>query len=379
MGKKICSDLADFGREAAGKMRTKVLFLVFLFVLSLFCCYTYRIFPVHAQNISEPVKEVPIEGIVAESAKDAAAAKGPAEEKFVGEFYGVPVPEQNYVFIRSVIAIFGNKFGKQPTTPEEIEDVVWEQLLMSFDAFRRNIEVSQEEIDAEILKVLGSEQVMFDWKKDPEAYAKWLKEKTGETPDLFGNQMKHLIQMQKLREAVMAEIAPEVAEEEIHRAFLNEKSSLDVELVKFESEEDAKDFYNKVKAKPQAWEDEKAKRPKDFRRPGGVTCQFLIDFWAIPSDDQLKMVKMKSGEFYGPAPMYKGSGVFKVMGSTAADETKYAELKDRYKEKVEVGKKFEGLKDWLKKLKEEANMKKYPAKEKADAPLEKTGEGGKDE
>ncbi|MBI5124304.1 MAG: hypothetical protein HZA72_02680 [Candidatus Omnitrophica bacterium] len=167
-----------------------------------------------------------------------------------------------------------------------------------------------------------------------------------------------MIQLQKLKEQVMQSLEPAVTDEEAFQGFLNENSSLDVELVQFDAEKDAQDLYNKVSADESVWEKEKAKRPKDFRRPGGVTCQFLIDFWNISGKALQEMVKMKPGEFHRPEPVYKGWGVFKVLGSTQADETKFKEVENRYYEKVKAGKRYEGFNEWFENLKKEANVKK---------------------
>jgi len=293
------------------------------------------------------------------------------QKTYVGGFFDTQVPEQNYLFIKGVIAVFGNKFGKQPKSAQETEEVVWDQLLMSFEAFRRGITVSQEEVDDEVNKILQSERVTFDWKKDKEAYEKWVKGKTNEPASFFENQIRHMIQLQKLKEQVMQAIEPTVTDEEAFQGFLNENSSIDLELAQFDAKEDAVSFYDKVKSDPDAWEKEKSKGGKDFRRPGGVTCQFLIDFWKIPEKALQEMVKLKPGEFYKPETIYKGWGVFKVLGSKAADETKFNDIKERYYEKIKAGKRYGGFNEWFENLKKEANIKVFPLDERTEKPLEK--------
>ncbi|MFA5146884.1 MAG: hypothetical protein WC515_05910 [Candidatus Omnitrophota bacterium] len=288
-------------------------------------------------------------------------AKEEEQLKFVGTFYDTRVPEQNYFFIKSVISVFGNKFGKQPKTPEEVEEAVWDQLLMSYEAFRRGITVNQEEVDGEVDKILQAERVAFDRKSDRAGYEKWVKEKTNEPIALFENQIRHMIQLQRLKEEVMKAIEPEVTDAEALQGFLNENSSLDVELVQYDLEKDAGMWYNKAIMDPASWDKEKAARPKDFRRPGGVTCQFLIDFWGIPEKALQEMVRMKPGEFHKPEPIYKGWGVFKVLGSTAADGSKFEEVKERYREKVKAGKRYTGYGEWFEKFKKDANIQIYPA------------------
>jgi hypothetical protein len=283
-----------------------------------------------------------------------------------GSFFNMPVPEENYYFIKSVLMVFGNKFGPQPSTEKEKEDVVWDQLLLSFEAFRRNIIVTQEEVDAEIGKLLGAEGVTFDRKKDNAAYEKWLKERVNEPATLFENQVRHLIQIQKLKEEIMRGIDVPVADSEAFQAFLNENSSLDVELVQYDLEKDAGAFYNKVRSDSKAWDKEKEKRPGDFKRPGGVTVQFLLDFWKIPSSAQHEMVGMKPGQFHKPEPIYKGWGVFKMLGSKKADQSAWnAKTKEHYAEKIKAANRYEGYNEWFKQVKKEADIKIYKVMENA--------------
>ena len=38
--------------------------------------------------------------------------------EFAGEFFAMPVPLENYYFVKGVIMVFGNKWGPQPKTQE---------------------------------------------------------------------------------------------------------------------------------------------------------------------------------------------------------------------------------------------------------------------
>jgi len=281
------------------------------------------------------------------------------ENPVIGQIFGSPVPAGNYYFVRSALAVFGNKWGPQPKTQDEAEDAIWEQLVLSFESFRRNIVVKIEERDQEISRMLEAQKVAFDWKKDRPAYAKWVKEKTGEEAELFENQISHLLQLQKLRNAVMEEMNPSVSDEEAHQAFRNEQNSIELELIQFDDQAAAQDFYNKVSRTPKAWDDEKAKTPDKFKRPGFVTLIFLMDFWKITSDDLYKMMKLASGSIYPPSAIYKGYGVFKVLNKKEADEAGYEKMKYSYHDKVAAMKKYDALGEWIKKLKQDANIQIY--------------------
>lgn len=284
---------------------------------------------------------------------------GQPKEKteFAGEFFGAPVPIGNYYFVKSVITVFGNRFGAQPQTAQELEDCVWDGLLLSYEAFRRNIAVSQEEIENEIAKIIKDEKAEFDWKKDRDAYVQWVKKRVNEPVELFENQIRHLIQLEKLRKEAMDGINPEVSEEEAYQEFLNEYNTLGIELVQFDELKGARDFYQKTEKNSRFWDKEKEKRPKDFKRPGFVALEFLMEMWKLPKDAVYKMMQMEIGIIYPPTSIYKGYGVFKILEKRPADETKYPQLKQSYFEQIKMKKKYDGFNSWLKDLKQSANIK----------------------
>jgi hypothetical protein len=278
----------------------------------------------------------------------------------VGEFFGVKVPANNYYFIRNAVLVFGNKRGPQPKTEKEIEDVVWEQLLLSFIAYQENVTVNPDELDKEIEKTIASAGANFNWKKDTKVYEAWLKEKVNEPPAIFESQMRHLIQLEKLRKHMMDKIEPPVTDEEAYQVFLNESGRLSIELAFFDDELKADEFYKNVSRKANVWEQEKKKRPSDFKAPGAVSIAYLIDLWGIPQDAATKMMKKNAGEFYPPRPVAKKFAVFKVLDKHAANESDYTKLKESYVEKVKIQKKFDGYNVWLKSVKQAANIKIYP-------------------
>ncbi len=284
-----------------------------------------------------------------------------SKNEFAGEFsaYGVKVPLGNYYFVKQAISVFGSRFGEAASTAEQLEDRVWTQLLLSYEAFRRNITVTAAELNDELDKTLKSEKAPFDRGKDAAAYEKWVKDKTGETVEMFENQLRHLIQLEKLRTQVMDGIVPTVTLEEAHQEFLNEYNTLELELVQFDELKDAQDFYRKMQ-KPSLWVKEGKKNPKFAKRPGFVSLEFLINMWKIPKDDCYKMLGEKIDSIYPPTPIYKGYGVFRVLQKRLAEEQEFTKLKDSYFKQVELIKKYEGFNAWLKKLKEEAGIKVYP-------------------
>ena len=296
---------------------------------------------------------------LAEEPQSQETGRHPTQVEYVGKFFDLEVPAENYVFIKGGLVLFGNKFGAMPKSLEEEEDCIWEQLLLSYEAHRRGIIVVQEEINNEVQNTLQADKVAFDWRKDKEAYEKWIKEKTNASSVLFENLIRHNLQIQKLREQVMESLTVTVSEKEARQEFLNEHNAISVELVEFSRKKEAQAFYVAAKANPKFWEQEKDKRPADFRRPGFVSLEFLMDIWMFPKDDLYRMIRMNIGSFYPPIHIYKGYGVCRILEVRPAETKEFKGLKDSYYAQLRERKKYAGLGEWFEGLKRQAKIIRY--------------------
>lgn len=290
--------------------------------------------------------------------------RGEAKEppKLAGELFGVQVPLQNYLFVKGVLAVFGNRGGPLPKTSEEAERYAWDQLLLSYEAFRRGIVVDKEEVEREIDRMLQSDKLEIDRQKDRDAYERWAREKAGEPAELLENQIRHLLQIEKLRTVIMESIEPQVKDSEAYQEFLNEHNNLGVELVEFDAENNAGKFYREVKKNPKRWDEEKTKMPNNFKRPGSVSLEFLIDIWGFPKDAAYRMMSMGQGDVHPPAPIYRGYAVFKVLDKSAADKSLYKKQKKSYYDQVRRRKRYEELGRWFEDFKKMSNLKVYDIK-----------------
>ena len=296
-------------------------------------------------------------GVFAQDKSGAPAGK----EELIGEFSGwnAPVSFNNYYFVKGTIMVFGTRWGAPPQNEQELEDRVWEQLVLSYEAFRQGIQVDDKELDEEMDKMLKAEKLAFDWRKDKTAFGAWVKDKTRENPETFSFQLRHLIQLEKLRKKMLDGFKPEVSEEEARNEFINEYNTIELELKQFDQLKDAETFYQKMRD-PKLWEQEAKKDPKFFQHPGFVSFEFLINMWKIPKPDLYKMLKMEIDSIYPPIPVYKGFGVVRILKKRPADPAEFTKVKDSYFKQVEMLKKYDLLNDWLKKLKDQAGIKIYP-------------------
>lgn len=168
------------------------------------------------------------------------------ESQIAGEFFGIPVSAGNYYFAKRVVMTFSAKWRGSPKDEAELEELVWQELLFSYEVFSRGITASDNEIDSEIENILKSNQVDFSFRVDKEKYQQWVKEKLGVPIEAFRNQMEHLVKLEKLRNQIIDSFNPEVTDAEAVEKFLNEYNTLMVELKQFDDKALAEEFYAKT-------------------------------------------------------------------------------------------------------------------------------------
>jgi len=286
-------------------------------------------------------------------------------QDIAGTFFGKPVSRANYMVILRAVLSFQTPWGGIPRDREQAEKRVWDDLILSYEAHRRQITVGKKELEEKITETLKGNDVSFNWKESPQEYEKWVKDTLNAPVELFENQMRHLVQIKKLRDQIFDSINPSVTEEEAFQEFLNEQNSLSVALAEFDTLEEAQQFYEQVKNDPDAWEKAAKKDresiPEDrmFRKPGFVALEFLIEMWKFPRKAVFDMIEMEIGEIYPPEPIYEGYGVFKILDVRRADESNFSKRKESYFKQLRSRKKYNGFKDWLSNLRKNADIQIY--------------------
>jgi len=302
-----------------------------------------------------------VTGLRGEELENQPIAQVAPQTVFAGRLFDIQVPMDNYWFVKGALTVFGNKFGPAPQNEEEEERYVWDQLLLSYEAFRRGVTVTQEEVEEEVRKILQAQEAGFDFKNDGPAYEKWIKEKVNAPPAVFENQIRHLLQIQKLRQQVLDSITPAVSLSQAKQEFRNEYNSLSLEVVEFADLKEASGFYEKARGGIKFWDEAKDKKAKEFRRPGFVALEFLMDIWKFPKGALYKMLKLRPGSVYPPVAIYKGYAVAKVLEIRPADEKEFEKprIKESYYEQIRIRGKYEGLDEWFRGLKKQAKVEVY--------------------
>ena len=277
------------------------------------------------------------------------------EQRMAGEIFGKAVPFQEFDRFYRASQIFSYS-GSVLENPEEIKQHTWQSLLFSREARRRKIEVPDEEVRREVLRLLAAHKIE---NPTPELYRRWLQGTVRESPQEFESQVRELLRIQKLiAEAHDAPVeAPDT--ETLHRKFLLEEQKLSAEAVKFPSREEAAAFYEKVK-EPKRWKKEARKDGRQLLTTGLVSLQTLLGGWQISDEDAFRLQGLEKGDVSEPVASAGQFAVFQLVDKQAADEGKFEkEFKQKYMNELTERKKNERFVQWSLELKEKANLKDY--------------------
>lgn len=143
-----------------------------------------------------------------------------------GRIFGKEVSFREYQLANRAVQIFLPKSEKEPPSPEEIEDKTWEFLVLSREAKRRPIKVTDEEVRREVellLAPLGPQMI------SNEQYRRWVQANLHEEPRDFENQVLRHLENQKLLSQVRNQI-PDSSEAALKKWVTDLKNRAQVEI-----------------------------------------------------------------------------------------------------------------------------------------------------
>lgn len=113
-----------------------------------------------------------------------------------GRIFGKEVSFREYQLAERTVNIFTpQSTDENPPTPETVEARVWEFLILSHEAKRRKIEVSDEEVRQEISLVLVRQAGGL---LTGEAYPRWVRSVFHEEPHEFEQEVREHLRIRKL-------------------------------------------------------------------------------------------------------------------------------------------------------------------------------------
>ncbi len=279
----------------------------------------------------------------------------PAAGEIAGEIFGVPVPMGNYYFAKRVHGTFQSP-EERKMTPEEMEKNVWNNLILSYQASIKKIEVTDKEFDEWTDSVLTALDLKFTRTQDPEKYKEWIEGTLKATVELFENQMRYLATIEKLKREMINEMQVTVTEDELKSDFMNTENHVGGEYTLFETKKEADDFYaaNHEQSKWEEYKKANADKVKPFML---ITLQAIIDLWGVPHDQIYEFHAMPLGTVGKPLPFGTQTGVFRLLEKRTGDLTNFEAQREKLKPRVEARKKYQARNDWLEEIVKQANLK----------------------
>ncbi len=282
----------------------------------------------------------------------------PASEGVAGMIFGVPVGKGNYYFAKRVAYMFPRPWGAADVPEEQRDDIVWEQLILHYESFRRGVTVTDDELEEMVNILLKNQEQTFTRRGDPAVYQQWVTEALSEPVDLFENQVRYLIQIRNLRNLVLQEQQVTVTDEEMQQEFLNEQHHVGGEIVVFDAQAEAQAFYEQYH-EPAQWEAKKAEGSQPVRPVSLMTLEAYMDLWSIPKDQIYAFHALELGSVGAPMPFGKAWCVYRLLDKRTGDLNDFPAQRDAYRQQVEMKKKYEALARWIEDLKQRANRQAF--------------------
>ncbi len=286
----------------------------------------------------------------------------------VGKAFGREVSGREFSYYFKTSSLF-TRLGKKDRSEEETIQETWENLIFRQEAGNLNITISREELEEEIKRLVSEKNIEHGSKE----YRIWVIGQLKEGVDVFEQRIEDLLIINKF---MKIKTNPEVSvtEEEMKQKFLNQYNSFESEYIRFENEEKAEEFFEKVKQNSRLWKDTYTKKRAEGQKGAAwinvMSLEALIDLWKIPKDDAYRILSHKEGDFI-VAKFFYGDAVFRLLRKKEADVEKYNEKKQKYyRDMLTSRKKRKIIKDYFEDLLERANYRDYVAEEKLAVKIE---------
>lgn len=278
---------------------------------------------------------------------------GQQDARFAGEVFGKKITYQDFDSFYRSSQIFSFS-GKKIEDPQTLRLHAWQTLIYSLEAKNQRIDVSDQEIRDEILRILKEDKVE---NPTPEIYRRWVQAATRQTPQEFENQIREILRVQKLVKHVNEEPLAAPAPEEIKQKFLDDYNHLSIEILRFDKEDEAKSFG--IGAGTAALWKEKTKEKK-VEKTSLITHGALIQLWGIPRPLLEELQKLAVGTVLGPRPVGNQFALYFLADKKDADLSKFeTEFKAKVMETMTQQKKYERFLNWNLKVMERAALKDF--------------------
>ncbi len=276
--------------------------------------------------------------------------------RYAGEIFGKPVSFQEFdIYYRSV-QLFSFGGSKTSEDPEVLRQQAWQSLILSTAAKREKINVTDEEVRAEIFRLMAIQKIDAPTEA---IYQRWLQATARETPKVFEHQIRELLRTQKLVQKINSEPVSSPSEQDLKKMFLGEEQKLSFEMIPFKTLEEAKNFAAKVKDE-KSWKKESADMSVKPATTPLISMDSLIQQWGIPETQMQTLWTLTAGKISEPIAVAGQFAVFYITKKQAADEKKFNEdMKKTLTQRFAEKQRYERFSLWSQKVFMEARLKDY--------------------
>jgi hypothetical protein len=272
-----------------------------------------------------------------------------------GEVFGKAVfyPEFNRFYRASQIFSFG---GPPIEDPELLKHSAWQNIIYSREAKRQKIEVSDEEVRAELNRLLRAQGIE---NPTPQIYQRWLSQTVRESAKDFEAQIRELIRIQKLIVRVSNEVQESPAPEDARKIFFLESQSLTAEAVQFPTQAEAQNFYQKNR-RVEKWGEAVKEQKLEVVPMENMSLRQLSSAAEISEEDVLALVKVPKGSIAQPVQAGSGFAIFQIKDKVQVSESDFTqEQQEKFMTKVQNEIKYRHFLKWNTELLQRANFKDY--------------------
>ena len=276
--------------------------------------------------------------------------------RVAGEIFGKDVTFQEYNrFYKSQMIFFMG--GETAKDPEVLKQQTWESLIYSHAAKRMKIEISDEEVRNEVLRLLAQQKME---NASVEVYREWLRANVRETPEEFESQIRELLRIRRMVEQVKAgdKTLPATEKEALER-FKLEQNQLSAEIIKFKTAADAKKFTDSVKT-DKDWKAKADAAKLTIEPTGMITLLAWLQILDFKENDMNILLNSEKNSVHGPMSQGQGFAAVKILDNKLTPKTEFQKtFKDKYIQEINERKKYEYFMKWHQNLLLSANPKDY--------------------
>lgn len=288
--------------------------------------------------------------------------------RVAGQIFGkdIQYPEFDAFYKANQIFAFGGK--KPPEDPNLLQIQTWQSLIFAYEAKNQGVKISDQEVRDEVMRLLKDLDIQSP---TPEFYERWLMSSFRMTPQEFENTLREVLRIQKMMNQLNSAPLPEPDPALLRDRFEREQNSLDLDLAPFETEAEAKTFYETVRSKPAAFDAEIKSRNLKIQTTGKIALDAILNLWQVPRPVADQLLAAEKGTLSEPFPRSGKFAVARLKEKQAADPSKFDEaMKKKIADQLKNQSRYERFIKWSIELEARADLKDFTPQSLTQKPVE---------